>query len=128
MGAWIAAALAAFIFSQAGNGQKRKQTTGTAQLKTGKAYRFEMTVDGDAVRKAPNPADVARGLDNGLRMAGAYDVLVSPSMPLLVSYSMLMPGDLTVVLNVPATQSIGGLQGVYTFTAIQEIAPARKAA
>jgi hypothetical protein len=128
MGGWIAAAVVAFLFSRAGAGNGRKVTKGTAQLKAGKAYRFEMTVDGDAVRKAPNPSDVARGLDNGLRMAGAYDVMVQPTIPLLVSYSMQMPGDLPVVLNVPASQTIGGLAGVYTFTSIQEISATRRAA
>jgi hypothetical protein len=123
MWGWIAAAFAAYIFSTSGSGSKRKITKGTAQLRAGRTYRFEIAVDGDAVRKAPNPSDVARGLDNGLRMAGAYDVMVQPTIPLLASYSMRMPGDLPVVLGVAATQSIGGLAGQYTFVSVQEIAP-----
>lgn len=123
---WLFAGMLAWMFSQGAGGQ-RKITSGTAQLKAGKAYRFELEVDGPAVRNAPNPADVARGLDNGLRMAGAYDVMVSPTFPLRASYSLVMPGDLPVVLNVPATQAIGGLQGQYTFRSVQQIAAARAA-
>lgn len=126
---WIAAAVAAYMLSQSGSSaQKRKQSQGTAQLKAGRTYRFELSVDGDAVRKSPNPSDVARGLDNGLRMAGAYDVMVQPTIPLLASYSMRIAGDLPIVLNVPATQSIGGLAGEYTFRSVQEIAASRAAA
>lgn len=124
---WFAAAFAAYIFSQSGN-QRRKVTKGTAQLRAGRTYRFELSVDGDAVRKSPNPSDVARGLDNGLRMAGAYDVMVQPTIPLLASYSMRIAGDLPIVLNVPATQAIGGLAGDYTFRSVQEIAPSAAAA
>jgi X-X-X-Leu-X-X-Gly heptad repeat protein len=123
---WIFAGVFAWMISQASGGS-RKITTGTAQLKAGKAYRIELEVDGPAVRQAPNPADVARGLDNGLRMAGAYDVMVSPTFPLKASYSLLMPGDLPIVLNVGAQQTIGGLQGTYTFRSVQQIATARAA-
>lgn len=126
---WIFAAVAAYAFSQAGSGgSKRKITTGAAQLRAGRAYRFEIALDGDAVRKAANPTQVAQGLDNGLRMSGAYDVLVQPTIPILASYSLQMPGDLPIVLNVPATQAIGGLSGQYTFLSVQEIAPRRAAA
>lgn len=125
---WIAAALAAYMFSQSGSGGRRKVTQGTAQLRANRTYRFELSVDGDAVRKSPNPSDVARGLDNGLRMAGAYDVMVQPTIPLLASYSMRIAGNLPIVLNVPATQAIGGLAGEYTFRSVQEIAPSAAAA
>lgn len=125
LGGWIAAGILAFMFSRSGGG-KAKVSQGTAQLRAGKAYRIEMDVDGDAVRA--NPSDVARGLDNGLRMAGAYDVMVQPTIPLLVSYSMHMPGDLPIVLNVPAQQTIGGLNAVYTFRSVQEINVSRNAA
>lgn len=122
---WIAAAGVAFMFSQSGRGRSRlkRWTSGSAQLKANKTYRFELSVDGDAVRKSSNPSDLARGLDNYLRMNGAYDVMVQPTMPILVSYSMRMAGDLPVVLHVPAQQTMGGLTGSYTFTGIQEIAP-----
>jgi hypothetical protein len=124
---WIAAAIAAYMFSQSGN-QRRKVTHGTALLRANRTYRIEISVDGDAVRKSPNPSDVARGLDNGLRMGGAYDVMVQPTIPILASYSMHIAGDLPIVLNVPATQSIGGLPGEYTFRSVQEIAPSAAAA
>lgn len=125
---WIAAAVVAYMFAQSSGGGRRKVTQGTAQLRANRTYRFELEVDGDAVRKSPNPVDVARGLDNGLRMAGAYDVLVQPTMPIKASYSMRIAGDLPVVLNVPATQAIGGLAGQYTFRSIQEIDASRAAA
>lgn len=122
---WILAIGAAYIFSQSSGGSRRKVTQGTAQLRAGKTYRFELDLDGAALRA--NPTDVARGLDNGLRMAGAYDVMLQPSLPLRASYSMLIAGDLPVVLNVPVTQQIGGVAGEYTFRSVQEIA-ARQAA
>jgi hypothetical protein len=126
---WVLAAVAAYMFaSSANSGSKRKVTQGTAQLRAGRTYRFELSLDGDAVRKSPNPSDVARGLDNGLRMAGAYDVMVQPTIPILASYSMLIAGDLPIVLNVPATQAIGGIPGQYTFTSVQEIAGRQAAA
>lgn len=121
---WVFAALAAYMLSKSG-GAKRKVTNGTAQLKAGKTYRFEIAVDGTQVRATPTQA--AQGLDNGLRMAGAYDVMVQPTLPLLASYSMFIAGDLPVVLNVPVSQNIGGLAGEYTFLSVQEI-EGRKAA
>ncbi len=127
MWGWIFAAFAAYMFAS-GSGAKKKVTKGTALMRAGRTYRIEISVDGDAVRKAPNPSDVARGLDNGLRMAGAYDVMVQPTIPLLASYSIRVPGDLPVVLDVPVQQSIGGLAGEYTFRSVQEIAPSIAAA
>lgn len=121
---WVFAAVAAYMLSKSG-GAKRKVTKGTAQLKAGKTYRFEIAVDGTQVRATPTQA--AQGLDNGLRMAGAYDVMVQPTLPLLASYSMFIAGDLPVVLDVPVSQNIGGLAGEYTFLSVQEI-EGRKAA
>lgn len=125
---WIAAAFAAYIFATAGQGTRRKATQGTVQLRAGRTYRFELSLDGDVVRKSSNPSDVARGLDAGLRQAGGYDVLVQPTIPIQASYSMRIAGNLPVVLNVPTTQAVGGIVGQYTFTAIQEIAPSAAAA
>src|SRR5436190_13185807 len=118
---WIFAAVAAYMFSQSGGGgNRRKVTKGTAQLRAGRTYRFEIELDGISLRT--NPTQTAQGLDNGLRMAGAYDVLVQPSIPLHASYSVRIAGDLPIVLNVPATQAIGGAAGEYTFRSVQEIA------
>lgn len=128
MWGWVAAAVAAYMFSQSGGGSRRKVTSGSVQLKANRTYRFEISVDGDAVRKSSNPSDLARGLDNYLRMNGAYDVMVQPTIPILASYSMRIAGDLPIVLNVPASQAMGGLQGLYTFTSVQEIAPSAAAA
>lgn len=125
---WILAIGAAYIFSQQGKVKSRpkpKIESGTAQLRAGKTYRIEIDLDGAALRAKPQ--EVAQGLDNGLRMGGAYDVLIQPSIPLRASYSMLMPGDLPVVLDVPVSQSIGGVPGEYTFRSVQEI-EGRKAA
>jgi hypothetical protein len=56
-------------------------------------------------------------------MAGAYDVYISPTVPLQVSYSLVAQGDLPIVLNVPTTQSIGGIPADYTFRSVQQIPP-----
>lgn len=130
---WVLAALAAIVFSQGGGnsssssgGTRKKYTTGTAPMKAGLAYRIELEVTGAALQA--NPVGVAQGIDNGLRMAGAYDVLIQPTFPLLVSYSFVPAGDLPVVLNVPVQQTIGGVPGLYTFKSIQQIDRATAAA
>lgn len=127
---WIFAALAALLFTQGskGGGSSKKVTQGTATLKAGRAYRIELEVGGPALlQAADHPSKVAQGVDNGLRMNGAYDVLVQPTIPLLVSYSIVPPGDVPVVLNVPAGQTIAGIPADYTFRSVQQISSARAA-
>lgn len=124
---WIFAALAALIFSgSSGGSRSKKVTTGTAMLKGGRAYRIELEVSGQALNS--KPTEVAQGVDNGLRMNGAYDVLVQPTIPLLVSYSIVPAGDVPIVLNVPAQQTIGGMAADYTFRSVEQIATTRRAA
>ena len=131
---WILAAVVAAVFAGAGRGSGgggagKKQTQGTAMLKAGRAYRIELEVSGPALlQAADHPSKVAQGVDNGLRMNGAYDVLVQPTIPLLVSYSIVPGGDTPVVLNVPAEQVIAGIPANYTFRAVQPIAATRAAA
>lgn len=125
----IVAGVIAWMFSTNGGGKKAapsKVTTGTAMLKQGKAYRIELEVGGPALQSAGrHPSDVAIAIDNGLRMAGAYDVIVQPSMPLWVTYSLVAQGTTPVVLNVAAQQAIGGIQADYTFRSVQEIKPVK---
>ena len=125
---WLFAVLAALVFSGAGRNKDGKRITqGTAQLKAGRSYRIELEVSGAAqTQAADHPSKVAQGVDNGLRMAGAYDVLIQPTIPLQVSYSIVPAGDLPIVLNVPATQNIGGIPADYTFRSVQQLGtPAR---
>lgn len=124
---YLLAALAALIFAGVGkNKGSKKVTSGTAQLKANRAYRIELQYNSPLLQTQPQ--QVAQGLDNGLRMAGAYDVLVQPTIPLLISYSIIVPGDLPIVLNVPAEQTIAGYAGQYTFLSVQEIKQTRAAA
>jgi hypothetical protein len=124
---WLLAALAAFLFApKKSGGSSAKVTEGTAFLFAGKTYRIELEVNGPAL--LANPLGVAQGIDNGLRMAGAYDVLVQPSIPLMASYSLVPAGDLPVVLNVAAQQTIGGIAAEYTFRSVQQIAGAKRLA
>ena len=125
---WIFAALAAILFAQSSGGSRasKKITQGTALLKGGRAYRIELEVSGPAL--IGNPTGVAQGIDNGLRMAGSYDVLVQPTIPLQVSYSIVPAGDVPIVLHVPVQQTMGGVAADYTFRSVQQIAAARLAA
>jgi hypothetical protein len=127
---WLFAALAALVFTQGsgGRGSSKKITQGTAMLKAGRAYRIELEVGGPALlQAADHPSKVAQGVDNGLRMNGAYDVLVQPTIPLLVSYSLVPAGDVPIVLNVPASQMIAGIPADYTFRSVEQIANTRAA-
>jgi len=110
-----------------GSGGSKAQTSGSVTLLGGKSYRVELSVSGRAVNEAPNPAQVAEGVRNGLMMNGGYDVYASPSNPILVGYSIDVPYDTPVVLGVAATQQIGGLPAEYVFRSVQRIAK-RKAA
>jgi hypothetical protein len=131
----IVAGVIAWMFStNGGKGSKQspkespKVTTGTALLEQGKAYRIELEVGGPALQAAGrHPSDVAIAMDNGLRMAGAYDVTVTPSMPLWVTYSLVAQGTTPVVLNIAAQQKIGGIDADYTFRSVQEIKPVKPA-
>lgn len=125
---YVAAALLVLAIAGAGEGSssKKKIKSGTAKLKANRAYRIELQVSTPLLQSDPQSIVVA--MDNGLRMAGAYDVLVEPSIPLRVQYSIILPGDLPIVLNVPAQQSIGGVAGEYTFLSVQEIAAPKRAA
>ena len=125
---YVAAALLVLAIAGAGEGSssKKKIKSGTAKLKANRAYSIELQVSTPLLQSDPQSIVVA--MDNGLRMAGAYDVLVEPSIPLRVQYSIILPGDLPIVLNVPAQQSIGGVAGEYTFLSVQEIAAPKRAA
>ncbi|MET0410230.1 MAG: hypothetical protein ABW217_02990 [Polyangiaceae bacterium] len=97
-------------------------SSGTAQLRKGKTYRIQLSVRGGLADDPNRRPDAALAMQNGLGMAGAYDIYVAPTFPMLVEYSLVAEGDTPVVLNVPVQQVIGGLAGEYTFTRIQEIA------
>ena len=123
----LAAALFAFVVAGAGKKTgKKKITQGNAVLKAGRPYRIELQVDTPMLQTKPQ--DVATAFDNYLRMNGAFDVLVQPSIPLFVSYTIITQGDVPVVLNVPVAQTLGGVAGNYTFLSVQELASAPRAA
>jgi hypothetical protein len=97
-------------------------TEGSAFLEQGKTYRIELEVGGPALTSAADhPSIVAQGVDAGLRMAGAYNVYISPTTPLQISYSLVAQGSTPVVLNVPTTQLVTGIPADYTFRSVQQI-------
>ena len=120
---WIIAGVFAWMFASSGGSKKAarpKVTTGTAMLIEGKAYRVEIEVSGPAVNA--NPQLIAYNIQASLLGAGAYNVLVQPRIPLLVTYSIVAAGTTPVVLNVAAQQAIGAVSADYTFRSVQEIA------
>lgn len=102
-------------------------TSGTAQLRKGRTYRLQLSLRGGITDDPSRRPDVALAMQNGLGMAGAYDIYVAPTIPMLVEYSLVAEGDTPVVMNAPVQQAIGGVTAEYSFTRIQEIA-AKKAA
>lgn len=112
-----AAALAA-VAKKGGGGASKKVTSGTVTLKGGRTYRIDIDVSGRAVNELDH-TQVAQGVQNGLGMNGARDIYVSPSIPIQASYTIDIPYDTPVVLNVAAQQQIGGLPAEYTFRGVQ---------
>lgn len=129
---WVIAAGIAYLLASGGKGggggSRPKLTEGNVMLRAGKSYRIEIEAGGPAVLQHSNPTEVALAIQSGLVQAGAYDVMVQPSLPILASYSYMTPGDLPIVLNVATQQTIGGVTVDYTFRSVQELAPRRAAA
>lgn len=101
--------------------------SGSALLRKGKTYRIEMTVRGGAVDDPAQRAPIAHALEQGLMQTGAYDVYISPTIPMTVAYSYVATGDTPVMLGLESDQNINGVAAKYTFSSVQQIA-ARKAA
>jgi len=87
MGPWIFFGLLALAVAGGGKKGAGKVTQGVAKLKAGKAYRIEADVSGAAL--ATNPTAVAQAVQAQLNASGVTDVLVQPSIPIRVSYTVL---------------------------------------
>jgi hypothetical protein len=113
--------------SGGGDGSQSPIRSGSALLRKGKTYRIEMTVRGGKVDDPNQRAVIAHDLETGLVSTGAYDVYVSPTIPMTVAYSYVATADTPVMLGLASDQSINGVAASYAFSSVQQIA-AKKAA
>lgn len=135
MGLILAAGAAVILLKGAGGGSggggegssSAPIRSGSALLRKGKTYRIEMTVRGGQVDDPAQRAPIAHALEAGLMQTGAYDVYISPTIPMTVAYSYVATGDTPVMLGLESDQNINGVAAKYTFSSVQQIA-ARKAA
>jgi hypothetical protein len=124
---WILVGLGLVGVAKSGKHGAKVITSGSTLLRKGKTYRVEMTATGGVVDDPNQRAAVAEAIEGGLKNSGAYDIYISPTIPMIVSYSIRVAGDTPLMLALPAQQTINGVEATYTFTSIQQIAAAKAA-
>jgi hypothetical protein len=84
-------------------------TFGVFQMVKGKSYHFETEMGG------MDPSQ-AQGVLSGLQAAGAWDIYVAPTTPLLVNYSQRCLATQALSVGVPYPVEGGTTQAPRTFT------------
>lgn len=120
--AWLVAiGLFAALGNKNGGGGGSLITLGVLQLRAGRSYHFETSVAGLA------PSDAAAFI-SALTLAGAWDVIASPTTPLLISYSMTAPQTSALSVGVPYPVTAMGKQLEFTVRSVREVQRPRRVA
>jgi hypothetical protein len=90
-------------------------TFGVMQLVKGKSYHFETEMGGMSPEQAP-------GVLSGLQAAGAWDIYVAPTTPLLVSYSQRCTTTQALSVGVPYPVEGEGPARTFTAKSVREVA------
>lgn len=117
----VAIGLFAAFSGSKGSGLGQLITLGVMQLRQGKSYHFETSVSGLA------PSDAAAFI-SALTLAGAWDVVASPTTPLLISYSMTAPQTSALSVGVPYPITALGKAVQFTVQSAREVRRPSRAA